>query len=47
MKFLAANSHEGASVVAERVVDEVVWFQDGYPRDDVVVVTVKAPPIPP
>jgi sigma-B regulation protein RsbU (phosphoserine phosphatase) len=43
MKFLAANSYEEASVVAERVVDAVVSFQDGYPRDDIAVVTLKVP----
>ena len=46
MKFLAANSHEEASVIAERVVDEVVSFQDDYPRDDIAVVTLKVPPAP-
>jgi sigma-B regulation protein RsbU (phosphoserine phosphatase) len=43
MKFLAANSREDASVVAERVVQEVVSFQDDHPRDDIAVVTLKIP----
>ena len=46
MKFLAANSREEASIIAERVVDEVVSFQEGYPRDDIAVVTLKVPPTP-
>ena len=35
---------EDAAAIASGIVDEVVAFQDGLPRDDIAVVVVKVPP---
>ena len=42
-RFLAARAGDPASAVAERLVEEVVSFQEGLPRDDIAVVVLKAP----
>jgi sigma-B regulation protein RsbU (phosphoserine phosphatase) len=36
-----ANRHSSAGVVAKSVVDDAVAFQEGDPRDDIAVVTLK------
>ena len=38
-----ANRHLSAGVVAKRVVNDAVAFQEGHPRDDIAVVTLKVP----
>lgn len=43
MQLLAAHRHSAARLVAESVVAEVVAFQEGFPRDDIAVVTLKVP----
>ena len=41
--FLASRAGHGARDIAEQLVDDVVTFQNGLPRDDIVVVVLKAP----
>ena len=40
---LAETTDESAAVIAERIVDDVVAFQDGTPRDDIAVIVLKRP----
>ena len=42
--LLSAGTQETAAAIAERIVDDVVDFQSGMPRDDIAVVVVKATP---
>jgi phosphoserine phosphatase RsbU/P len=41
--FLAGHARQAAPAIAERLVEEVVAFQEGLPRDDIAVVVLKAP----
>jgi phosphoserine phosphatase RsbU/P len=41
--LLAAHRGQDAVRIAERIVDEVVKFQAGLPRDDIAVVVLKVP----
>ena len=38
-----ANRLASADVVAQRIVNDAVSFQEGHPRDDIAVVTLKVP----
>ena len=40
--LLAAQAEDTATAIAEQIVDDVVAFQDGLPRDDIAVVVLKA-----
>jgi sigma-B regulation protein RsbU (phosphoserine phosphatase) len=41
MRLQHANRHSPAGAVATRVVNDAVLFQEGHPRDDIAVVTLK------
>ena len=41
-ELLSAHARHTAADIAERIVDDVVAFQDGMPRDDIAIVVVKA-----
>jgi len=40
---VAASRADGAAAIAERLVEDVVAFQDGMPRDDIAVVVLAVP----
>jgi sigma-B regulation protein RsbU (phosphoserine phosphatase) len=44
--LLAASRQDDAATIARRIVDEVVDFQSGAPRDDIAVVVVRVPDEP-
>lgn len=41
--LLVGHRGAAAATIAEQVADEVVAFQDGFPRDDIALVVVKLP----
>jgi phosphoserine phosphatase RsbU/P len=42
-EWVAANREVGAAAIAEGLLDAVVAFQDGIPRDDLAVLVLKVP----
>jgi phosphoserine phosphatase RsbU/P len=42
-EWLLANRSSDASAIANGLVDEVVGFQNGLPRDDIAALVLKAP----
>jgi sigma-B regulation protein RsbU (phosphoserine phosphatase) len=40
---VAASRADGAAAIAERLVEDVVAFQGGMPRDDIAVVVLAVP----
>lgn len=42
-RLLAARAGRRAAQIADDLVDDVVGFQGGLPRDDIAIVVVKAP----
>ena len=46
-RFLGQHAAEPAADIAEGLVDDVVGFQRGLPRDDIAVVVLKVPQGPP
>ena len=43
-RFLSEHSADDSATIAESLVDEVVGFQQGVPRDDIAVVVLRVPP---
>ena len=43
-RFLSEHGGDDAMTIAESLVDDVVTFQQGVPRDDIAVVVLKVPP---
>jgi phosphoserine phosphatase RsbU/P len=41
--LLSAHAHERADIIASNLVEDVVAFQHGVPRDDIAVVVLRAP----